>query len=124
VTPTARSLKVLRERGYTPAKVEYFNPGTRRLHDLFGFIDLVALEPGCAGLLAIQSTSDNGGNVSARVTKMAQEPRAALWLACGNRVMVHGWAKRGARGKRKVWTLREITVTADDLVQPSASEAP
>jgi hypothetical protein len=29
--------------------------------------------------------------------------------------VVHGWAKRGPRGRRKVWELREVQITATDL---------
>ena len=27
------------------------------------------------------------------------------WLAAGNGLVFHGWAKQGPRGKRKAWTL-------------------
>lgn len=42
----------------------------------------------------------------------------AMWIALmgpigpGNRVAVWGWAKRGPRGKRKMWVLSETTVNA------------
>lgn len=122
MTPTARSLKALRDRGATPAKVEYFNPGTRRLHDLYGFIDIVALEPGVSGVLAIQTTS--GSNVAARLAKIAQEARAGLWLACGNRIVIHGWRKGGPRGRRKTWALREVVVTAEALASAAPQARP
>ena len=109
MTPTARSLRVLRQRGATPAVVERRLPRGFVTQDLYGFIDLVALEPGQVGLLGVQTTS--GANVAARLTKIAQEPRAALWLACGNRIVVHGWRRAGPRGKRKTWQLRELVVT-------------
>jgi hypothetical protein len=113
VTPTARTLKVLRQRGAFPAVVERWNPGARVRQDLFGILDVVALEPGVPGLLGVQTTS--GSNVAARLAKIAQAPHAGRWLAAGNRIAVHGWRKAGPRGARKTWTLREIEVTEADL---------
>lgn len=115
ISPTSRTLKVLRARGAVPAVVERWNPGARVRQDLYGFIDIVAMEPGQTGLLGVQATSESGGNVAARLVKIAAEPRAALWLDAGNRIVVHGWGKKGARGRRKVWTLREVVVTRDVL---------
>jgi hypothetical protein len=113
MSPTSRTLRYLRKAGAVPAVVERWNPGARVRQDLYRFIDVVALEPGKPGLLAVQTTS--GSNMAARLTKIAREGNAALWLACGNRVVVHGWAKRGPRGRRKVWELREVQITATDL---------
>ena len=31
-----------------------------------------------------------------------------IWKKAGNKLLIHGWTKRGDRGKRKVWTLREV----------------
>ena len=118
MTPTARTLRMLRSQGATVAVVEKFNPGARVRQDLFRFIDVVALEPGKVGLLGVQTTS--ASNQASRVTKIQSEPNAALWLACGNRIQVHGWAKRGERGKRKRWT---ATVKDIDLVLMAAPAA-
>jgi hypothetical protein len=56
-------------------------------------------------VIGIQATS--GSNHSKRVDKARAEPRLATWLGAGCTFAVWSWAKRGARGKRKVWTLRE-----------------
>jgi hypothetical protein len=37
------------------------------------------------------------------------------WLKAGGRFEVVSWAKRGARGKRKVWTVRREELTIADL---------
>lgn len=105
MSPTARSLAHLRKHGAIAAVVERFNPGARVRQDLFGFIDIVALEPTKQGVLAIQACVT--GDQSKRLQKIREEPRALAWLAAGNRIAVYGWAKRGARGKRKLWTLSE-----------------
>jgi hypothetical protein len=109
MTPTARSLAYLRSLGHEADVVERRLARTFITKDLFGVIDIVALEPGKVGVLGVQTTS--GSNVSARIAKIAAEPRARLWLACGNRLVVHGWQLRGARGQRKLWTVREVMVT-------------
>ena len=107
-SPTARSLQNLRDNGWTCAVVEHWNPYAHIRQDLFGVIDILAMKEGC-GLYAIQATTT--GNMGARITKSLAEPRLRTWLLCGGRFAVWGWAKRGVRGKRKVWTqaIREIT---------------
>jgi hypothetical protein len=136
-SPTQRSLAVLRARAYTCEIVEHWNAFVGIRQDLFGFIDIVALG---GGFLAVQTTS--GSNVAARVSKItAREVEkvdkktgakslvpnkvrasAIAWLKSGGEIHVHGWAKRGARGKPKVWTLREVTITLADFSENPADE--
>lgn len=107
MSPTQRSLAALRNDAWTVQIVERWNPFAKVRQDMFGFIDLVAMSPS-RGILAVQTTS--GGNVSARVEKIRQEPRAALWLASGGRIQVHGWRKVGAKGTRKTWECRILEI--------------
>jgi hypothetical protein len=117
VSPTARTLKWLRDHGHVADVVEKWQtfPGAggrniRIRRDLFGFADILALqiEPESLGdVLLIQATAGNGGAHAARRTKIealevAQKIRESrtAWIE------VWSWAKRGARGKRKLWTLR------------------
>lgn len=111
-SPTARSLEECRKRGWTCGVVEKFIPYTKTRVDLFGVIDLIALDdqPGCLG---IQATSTP--NMAARVTKAKGEPRLRVWLERGNRFVVWGWAKRGPQGKRKTYTLREQELRLGDV---------
>ena len=103
MTPTARTLEELRRQGYTPAVVEHWNPWAKIRQDLYGFIDVLAVKEGESGVLAIQTTStDHSAN---RMTKAQASPNLRVWLACGNRFEVWGWAKRGPRGERKTWQL-------------------
>lgn len=91
----------------------------RRRIDLFGFIDLVALD-GKPGLLGIQATST--GNAPSRVTKILDDcTEAAIdWLAAGNRIVVWGFAlrryklKSGKFGKAKRWKLKEYVIVLVD----------
>lgn len=107
MTPTQRSLKELRQRGYLVAVVERWNQYARVRQDLFGFIDLLAIRGD--ETLAVQTTS--GANVAARVEKIKTTQAADVWLeSLSRKIVVHGWRKVGAAGKRKLWDLREVEV--------------
>ena len=107
MSPTQRSLALLRSRGYLVAVVERWNSFVKRRQDLFGFIDLLAIKGD--ELIGVQSTS--GSNVSARINKIIAEPNAIVWLSPSRKIVVHGWRKVGPRGKRKKWECREEEVT-------------
>jgi hypothetical protein len=104
-SPTQRSLKWLRQRGFTAAITERWNPHAKLRQDLFGFIDIVALSSIC-GIVAVQTTS--GPNMAARISKIRDLLAAKVWLDAGGMIIVHGWRKVGARGKRKLWECREV----------------
>lgn len=107
MSPTQRTLAHLRKNGWLCGIVEKWNPHARIRQDLFGFADVVGVLGNCVTL--IQTTS--GSNMSARITKIRDNPNSKVWLAsCNRSIFVHGWAKRGARGKRKTWTLREVEI--------------
>lgn len=105
-SPTQRSLKLLRSEGYTCQVVEKWNQWAGIRQDLFGFIDIVCIKSGERGVLGIQTTST--GNVNARIKKISGNPIYPLWLEVGNKIVVEGWSKRGARGKVKHWTVKRI----------------
>lgn len=105
-SPTQRALRELRGRGWTAQVVEKWIPQAKRRVDLFGCIDIVALD-GLPGVLGVQVTDSS--NVSKRVAKAKEEERIARWLMAGNRFEVWGYAKRKPRGaKRPIWTLRTV----------------
>jgi hypothetical protein len=112
----------LKEMGYTYAKVEYFNPWSKTTLDLFGLHDTVAIRGDKPGVWGINSC---GEDVSTHINKYLRGywkpatpskpaklfgPNECLlpWLKAGNRFSLFGWVKRGAKGKRKLWTLRNI----------------
>lgn len=115
MTPTARALAECKARGWLACVVEKWIPQTRQRKDAFGFGDLLVLD-GKRGALLLQVTSDNGGDMARRATKIRGEcgKAASAWLAAGNRIQVWGYGKRGPRGKRKVWTLREMEIESWD----------
>ena len=110
MSPQSRSMAKMKKAGYLVGGTEKFvrfpPPGHRV--DLFGFVDLIAVKGD--SVIAIQTTS--GDNTSKRVAKICANPNAAMWLSSPTRtIMVHGWAKRGGIGKRKLWDCREVEVT-------------
>jgi hypothetical protein len=112
VTPTARTLAECRKRGWRAQVVEQTIPHTFIKRDLFGCIDIIALD-GKPGVLGIQATTGGtGGMIARRTQKIHGECYEAAyeWLGAGNRLEVWGWAKQGARGKRKAWVLRVVQI--------------
>ena len=111
MSPTARSLALLREMGYQAQVVEYFHGPSRKRRDLFGCIDIVAAHAEL-GILGVQATT--GSNHSARFKKACRCPIEA-WLAAGARIQIWSWTKRGKQSERKLWTVRSQQVTLEDL---------
>lgn len=108
MTPTQRTLAFLRtDLALQVGIVEKWNPHAKIRQDLYGFIDLVACSDRF-GIIGVQATS--GDHVAHRLTKIREEPKAAVWLASGGRIWVIGWRKVGPRGKRKVWEPRVVEV--------------
>lgn len=104
MSPTARTLKKLRDEGWIAAVVERRNPSGFNTHDLFGFIDVLAIRDG--ETLAVQTTS--GSNVSARVKKVAEAEHVAAVRKAGWAIHVHGWRKRAATRR---WECRVVDVS-------------
>jgi hypothetical protein len=109
VNPTARSIEYLRERGFIVHRVEHWNQFARRRIDAFGFGDLLIAKPnwGCA---LVQVTTN--AHLAEHEKKMLDTPNLLVWLQADQRVLLHGWAKKGPRGGRKTWELteREIVI--------------
>ncbi len=108
LSPTQRTLKKQREMGRLAAITEKYNPhvgphGIRQ--DLFGFIDIIALDP-LEGVIAIQSC---GSDFAAHARKLMEERNQNVfdWLLHAP-VELWGWRKvklnRGGKAMR--WTPR------------------
>jgi hypothetical protein len=113
MTPTQRSIAELKKRGFLPYIVERWNPFAHIRQDLYGFIDIVGIKDDHHGVLAVQTTS--GPHVAERIAKINAIPAAQTWLKAGNRIVVHGWRKVGSKGKRKLWELREVEITIQEV---------
>ncbi len=117
LSPTQRTLAALRNRGCLCAIVEKWNQyagphGIRQ--DLFGFIDVLAIEPGVSGCVGVQCCAVSG--MAAHRRKIVEDcaEDAETWLQAENRIELWGWAKRKRKrgGVAVVWkpTVEEITL--------------
>ena len=112
-SPTTRSLALLRKEGYTAQVVERWNPYGKVRIDLFGFVDIITIKENEDGVTGVQTTSQS--NVSKRLTKILCSYEAELWSATGNKILLHGWAKKGKAGKRKLWKVTSRFITLEDF---------
>ena len=103
-SPTQLSLKHLRKTCQAVQVVEVWNSFIRQRKDLFGFIDILALNG--PDTIAVQSTS--WGNVSARAKKIADSEHLAAVRAAGWTILIHGW-KKNAKTNR--YELKEVDVS-------------
>lgn len=122
MTPSARTLKLLRSEGKVADVSERWNSFTNQRKDLFGFIDIVCLDPTNKQTWGVQCTST--GNISARIKKICTECKdnALAWLNAGNYIEVIGWSKKGARNKRKTWQPTRRVVSFGDFEKYSNEE--
>ena len=98
LSPTQRSLKYLRDQGYSVWIVEHWNSFARIRQDLFGCIDLLAIGNGDS--LAIQTTT--ASNMSARKHKILENQYYPEMVQSNWKVHLHGWVKVGNRWEVKV----------------------
>jgi len=70
MTPTQRSLAMLREAGYLYAIVEHWNYFAKIRQDYFGFGDILAVDATTNTTVIVQTTS--GSNFAARRTKIRE----------------------------------------------------
>ena len=114
-TPSARARRQLERLGWKVGTVERYCHVTKRRHDLFGFLDLVAIAPG--QIVGMQVTSDS--NYAARLAKVTgecEEP-ARAWLSAGGVIVVQSWGLRQKRGStRQTWQDRttQVVVSGGD----------
>ena len=92
VSPTQRTLARLRKENYDLIEVvEHYNFFSKKRHDLFGIIDILAIDhKGVVTALQVTSYS----NMSSRVRKITESRalpflRAADWV-----ILVEGWRKK------------------------------
>jgi hypothetical protein len=103
MTPTQRSLKHMRDQGYTVDIAEHWQAFAKKRRDLFTVIDWVCL--GDNETVGVQTTSL--ANVSARVKKISECEHLGALRKAGWRLLVQGWGK----GKDGKYRLREVDVS-------------
>ncbi len=107
-SPTQRSLKLLRSEGWVAQVVEKYNVFAHIRQDLFNFIDIVCIRSNVKGVLGVQTTTQTNG--AGHMKKIKASVAYKIWLAGGNQIELHLWAKRGKAGKRKLWTVNRIVI--------------
>lgn len=116
MSPTQRTMAALRASGMLCEVVERWNHITRTRKDLFGFVDIVAVDPGAGRIVAVQATA---AAVAARRRKIIEDCTAAArtWLLAGGAIEVWGWRKLKVKrgGKATRWAPRREAVTLADL---------
>lgn len=114
---TQRTLKALRDNGWSAHVVEKWItipniPGGGKRIDAFGFGDILAMRPPTdpplllKGEIALVQCCP-GASHAAHKEKMLAIPEYKIWKRAGGSVFLVSWAKRGARGEKKQWTMRE-----------------
>ena len=109
-TPTQRTMKALRDKGYKTGIVERWIMGARVRKDLFGFIDGIAIRD--KEILGWQACAGSG--LAAHVTKIRETCKleAQAWLEAGGKIEVWGWSKYKVKrgGKAVRWFPRVIKI--------------
>lgn len=120
MTPTQRTLRAMREQGRLCGIVERFNAhvgpyGIRQ--DLFGFIDIIAIDP-VHGIVAVQSCGQSFGD---HVKKLKEERNEAVFEWCKHaHCELWGWRKvklhRGGKVMRWAPRIADITIYGQDII--------
>jgi len=120
LSPTQRTLRAMREHGRLCGIVERFNAHVGKFgirQDLFGFIDIIALDPE-DGIIAIQSC---GQDFSGHVKKLTEERNEAVfeWLKHAP-CELWGWRKvklkRGGKAMRWSPRVADLSIVDGEVV--------
>ncbi len=117
MTPTGRTLTLLRAEGYVCCVAEAWLPHVHRRRDLFGFADVAAVHPRLSGPLLVQTTT--AAHLSTRRKKVCESAAARLWLRAGGRIQLHGWERRAGR-----WRCRRLELHGEDLAAVDLTPRP
>jgi hypothetical protein len=106
MTPTARTVQLLRKAGFLAEVVERWLPipGKSVRRDLFYIGDVLAVDPIRKTFFLVQCTSLD--HVADRLAKAKGRPELETWLRAGGSFEVWGWSKRG---------VKRVAVTGEDL---------
>lgn len=121
MTPTQRTLRELKRQGRVCAIVEKWIPHARVRKDMFGIIDVIALDPQ-RGVVGVQSTGQDFAGHHRKLTEQkAQE--CVDWLQTPGTVLeLWGWrkVKKTRGGKQMIWAPRIREYTLADFIDPLA----
>lgn len=101
MSPTQRTLALLKSRGWTAGVVEKWVPGAFIRRDLFNIIDIIALTG--TQIAGVQSCGEAFADHRKKIEE-ENAPIAEKWIANGGRLILVGWrpvkVKRGGVAKR------------------------
>ena len=117
-TTTQRSLALARKLGWTAEVVERWipipgHPGGGIRRDLYGALDILCCRENLSGCFGIQSCS---ASALAAHKKTAEASEKLPFFLAGNRFEIWAWAKRGERGKRKLYRVKRWEFASHDPV--------
>ena len=102
MSPTGRTLKLLRSWGYTCEVCERWVPRLNIRRDLLHCADVIAFKPG-EPILLVQVTS--AANVATRLTKAKGRPELSVWLKCDGTAI-----KTAARSNPTLYLIKGGTI--------------
>lgn len=117
MSPTQRTLALLRERGYKAAVAEKWNHFAKIRQDLFGFIDIVAV--GHGRTLGVQACIAN--DIAARVEKVGKADALPELILAGWTILVVGWRKPA---RARSWIARTVRVYCSGATVHNAGSSP
>ena len=134
ITPTQRTLKEMRKLKRVCGQTERWvpmasHPGGGFRKDLFGFIDLIVMDPE-KGLVAIQSCGQAFSEHYRKITNSDCTEMVYKWLTSPSKpgLELWGWRKLKKKrgGKAIVWTPHVHVFKIEDLVftPPCCSQQP
>ncbi len=115
--PLQRSKAYLEEQGWRVWKVETWNQWSGQRIDLYNLFDLLAIRSDVSGVLGVQCCGEDvqkhiqkymEGYTDAKGVFHGPNEFLPIWKSAGNKMLIQSWVKRGPRGKRKTWKLREV----------------
>jgi len=123
VTPTQRTLRELRKQGRLVDVCERWivnpkHPGGGFRKDLFGFIDLIVLDPEY-GIVAIQSCGNQFKGHLDKIVDSECTENVIEWLSSPSNPKLELWAWRKVKlkrgGKAMIWKPRIKEITLEDV---------
>lgn len=118
MSPTQRSLALLRSEGFIADVCERWVPGANVRRDLFGLGDILAFHPVRRVIMLVQTTTRS--NLATRRKKADALKAMTGWTQSGGEIEFHGWKKVKGRWQCTRWAIE----ATDPAFVPPASSPP
>lgn len=119
LSPTQRTIQELKKRGFKTVIVEKWNPHVGIRQDLFGIIDIIALDP-YRGVVGIQTTGSGFAGHHRKFTEEKSQECIDWLLTPGTALEIWSWRKlKKKRGEKATyWAPRIKIYRLCDFVDP------